>query len=134
MSSIDAFHRICQSKSKYACTIQCAPWGQIQPSRRYRRSAGRGLPTSPDRPVHRRVVEYWTSLLPSLCMNAKFYTLEMPARTSTKKDNTPETQLEGFLDKFTPDVARLARACLTKMRARLPGAIQLVYDNYNALA
>jgi hypothetical protein len=28
----------------------------------------------------------------------------------------------------------LAEAVLAKMRARLPGAIQLVYDNYNALA
>jgi hypothetical protein len=30
-------------------------------------------------------------------------------------------------------VADLARACLKKMCARLPGAVQLVYDNYNAL-
>jgi len=58
----------------------------------------------------------------------------MAARTSTRKDDSPESQLEGFLDKFTPDVATLGRACLTKMRARLPGAMQLVYDNYNALA
>jgi hypothetical protein len=28
----------------------------------------------------------------------------------------------------------LARAVLAKMRARLPGAVELVYDNYNALA
>ena len=58
----------------------------------------------------------------------------MPARTSTKKDDSPESQLEVFLDKFTPEIASLARACLVKMRARLPGAMQLVYDNYNALA
>jgi hypothetical protein len=57
----------------------------------------------------------------------------MPARKSTKEDGSPENQLENFLDKFTPAVATLARACLTKMRARLPGAVQLVYDNYNAL-
>jgi hypothetical protein len=67
-------------------------------------------------------------------MSAKFYTFEMPARTSKKKDDSPESQLEVFLDKFTPEVATLARACLAKMRARLPGAVQLVYDNYNALA
>jgi Domain of unknown function (DU1801) len=58
----------------------------------------------------------------------------MAARASTKKDDSPEGQLDSFLDKFTPAIATLARACLEKMRARLPGAVQLVYDNYNALA
>jgi hypothetical protein len=58
----------------------------------------------------------------------------MAARTATKKDDSPESQLDGFLDKYTPAIATLARACLEKMRARLPGAMQLVYDNYNALA
>lgn len=43
-------------------------------------------------------------------------------------------RLDGFLAKFTPDVEARARAALTRMRARLPGAVQLVYDNYNALA
>jgi hypothetical protein len=45
-----------------------------------------------------------------------------------------ERELQGMIDKFTPEIAKLARACLKKMRARLPGAMQLVYDNYNALA
>ncbi len=53
----------------------------------------------------------------------------MPARRST-----PESQLDTFLHKYAPTIATLARACLAKMRARLPGAVQLVYDNYNALA
>ena len=30
-------------------------------------------------------------------------------------------------------MASVARAALAKMRARLPGAVQFVYDNYNAL-
>jgi Domain of unknown function (DU1801) len=47
---------------------------------------------------------------------------------------TPRAQLEGFLAKFDPKVARQAKAALKKMRVRLPGAIELVYDNYNALA
>ena len=47
---------------------------------------------------------------------------------------SPQKQLDGFIDKFTPEVAKQARAALKKMRARLPGAMQLVYDNYNALA
>ncbi len=58
----------------------------------------------------------------------------MPAHKSARKDDSPEIQLDAFLDKYTPAVATLARACLAKMRARLPGAVQLVYDNYNALA
>lgn len=43
-------------------------------------------------------------------------------------------QLDGFIDKFTPEVAALTRALIGKMKARVPGAIILVYDNYNALA
>lgn len=43
-------------------------------------------------------------------------------------------QLDGFLDKFSPDVAAEARTALAHMTARLPGATRLVYDNYNALA
>ena len=45
-----------------------------------------------------------------------------------------EGQLDGFIDKFTPEVAALTRALLEKARARVPGATILVYDNYNALA
>jgi hypothetical protein len=47
---------------------------------------------------------------------------------------SPEAELDGFLAKFTPEVEAQARAALERMRARLPGAVQLVYDNYNALA
>jgi hypothetical protein len=47
---------------------------------------------------------------------------------------TPEAQLDAFLAKFTPEVEHQARAALERMRLRLPGAWQLVYDNYNALA
>jgi hypothetical protein len=47
---------------------------------------------------------------------------------------SPSAQLAGFLAKFTPEVAALARRSLVTMRKRLPGAIELVYDNYNALA
>jgi hypothetical protein len=45
----------------------------------------------------------------------------------------PEKQLAGFLAKYTPEIAEFARAVRAKMRARLPGAIEMVYDNYNAL-
>jgi hypothetical protein len=46
----------------------------------------------------------------------------------------PEEQLDSFISKFTPEIAALTVAVLAKMRERLPHAIQLVYDNYNALA
>ena len=46
----------------------------------------------------------------------------------------PEAQLDCFLDAFTPEIAAFARVALAKMRKRLPHAIELVYDNYNALA
>jgi len=46
----------------------------------------------------------------------------------------PEEQLESFLAKFTPEVAALTRVILAKMRERYPTALELVYDNYNALA
>ena len=51
-----------------------------------------------------------------------------------KKPPTARKQLDGFIAKFTPQVAGVARKALVKMRARLPGAVELVYDNYNALA
>jgi hypothetical protein len=39
-----------------------------------------------------------------------------------------------FLAKFEPHVAVAARSALARLRKRLPGATELVYDNYNALA
>jgi hypothetical protein len=50
------------------------------------------------------------------------------------KAKSPEKQLDGFIAKYSPEIGELARAALARMRARLPGAIELVYDNYNALA
>lgn len=47
---------------------------------------------------------------------------------------SPEAQLAGFLAKYSPEIEALAKAARKKMRARLKGANELVYDNYNALA
>ena len=47
---------------------------------------------------------------------------------------TPLDQRNTFIAHFSDDVAATAHAVLHKMRDRLPGAIELVYDNYNALA
>ena len=47
---------------------------------------------------------------------------------------TPEQQLDSFIDKFLPEIASTTRDAIGKMRLLLPGALELVYDNYNALA
>jgi hypothetical protein len=47
---------------------------------------------------------------------------------------SPDDQLESFIAKFEPALADNARACLAALRHRLPTALQLVYDSYNALA
>jgi len=44
-----------------------------------------------------------------------------------------EERLAGFMARFTPEIATLARAALARLRAQVPGAVELVYDNYNAL-
>jgi hypothetical protein len=50
------------------------------------------------------------------------------------KARTPKDQLDAFIDRFTPEVAKMARRALVKMRKVTPGSLEFVYDNYNALA
>ena len=50
------------------------------------------------------------------------------------KDISPEDQLAAFIAKYAPEIAQQVDAVLQRMRSRLPGALELVYDNYNALA
>ncbi len=38
-----------------------------------------------------------------------------------------------FLAKFSPEIQKTTKAVLVKMRSRVPGACEVVYDNYNAL-
>lgn len=47
---------------------------------------------------------------------------------------SPERQVAQFIARYDPAVARVARAARTKLRRLLPGTLELVYDNYNALA
>jgi hypothetical protein len=66
-------------------------------------------------------------------------TKKTPRRTtrrgvSVSRPANPEAQLEGFLDKYDARIAALGRKALALMRKRLPGAIEMIYDNYNALA
>lgn len=55
-------------------------------------------------------------------------------RPAKSKSASPAAQLESFLEKYTPSIAAQARIALRCLRARLPGAQELVYDNFNALA
>src|SRR5580658_5477450 len=54
------------------------------------------------------------------------------ARNAMSSDAT--AQLDEFIAKFTPQIAAMTKAVLKKMRQRYPTALELVYDNYNALA
>jgi hypothetical protein len=49
------------------------------------------------------------------------------------KAESPSKQLASFLAKYNPEIASLARRALTILRKRLPGSLEMVYDNYYAL-
>jgi hypothetical protein len=53
----------------------------------------------------------------------------LPAQTS----ETPARQWAAFLSKYDPAIAKVAKAAIARLRKELPGAVELVYDNYNAL-
>ena len=57
-----------------------------------------------------------------------------PATPAEGTVDDAQAQLDGFIDKFTPEVASLTRALFDRMKRRIPGAVIPVYDNYNALA
>ncbi len=46
---------------------------------------------------------------------------------------TPRAQLNEFFAKYAPEVRSDGKAVLVRMRKFLPGAVEMVYDNYNAL-
>jgi vacuolar-type H+-ATPase subunit H len=41
-----------------------------------------------------------------------------------------ELQLDQFIDKFSKDMGKRIRDARAKMRASMPQALELVYDNY----
>jgi len=47
---------------------------------------------------------------------------------------TPRKQLEKMMMRYEPRVAAVAKEALGKMRKLAAGAVEMVYDNYNALA
>ena len=54
--------------------------------------------------------------------------------TNSKGTDSSAKQVATFIAKFDPAIAKLTRACRSVLRKRYPSAIELVYDNYNALA
>ena len=58
----------------------------------------------------------------------------MKRRRKARSPDSPARQLAGFISKFDPAIAKLVRSARSGLRKRLPTAIELVYDNYNALA
>ena len=53
---------------------------------------------------------------------------------SARAPESPAKQVAAFIAKFDPSIARLARSARSALRKRFPTAVELVYDNYNALA
>jgi hypothetical protein len=61
-------------------------------------------------------------------------------RGKTSKAATPSVsqvdataQLDSFLAKYSPEIESFARRTLARMRKLVPGAIEMVYDNFNWL-
>jgi len=49
-------------------------------------------------------------------------------------DDSPATRFAGFIAKYDPSIAKIVRPARSKLWRMLPAAVELVYDNYNALA
>ena len=45
----------------------------------------------------------------------------------------PAAQLKSFLAKYTPAMSKEMKAALIKLRKLVPGAVEMVYDNWNGL-
>lgn len=58
----------------------------------------------------------------------------MAAPKRQAADESGEARLAAFLAEYSAPVRTVAEAALKKVRQRLPGAVELVYDNSNALA
>jgi hypothetical protein len=68
--------------------------------------------------------------------NAGIIDALMAKRSSPKTDasaNSPTSQLNHFMAKYTPAMVKESKASLARIRRQVPGAVELVYDNYNAL-
>ena len=48
--------------------------------------------------------------------------------------DSPAKQLNTLIARFDPAIQKVVRQARTRLRKRMPAAVELVYDNYNALA
>ena len=48
-------------------------------------------------------------------------------------DKSPAQQLAAFMQEYAPAIRKTAKAALTKLRAQVPGATEMVYSTFNAL-
>ncbi len=55
-------------------------------------------------------------------------------KSTPRPTGSPEPQLADFIAKFAFQIGARAKAVRAAMRKRYPSALELVYDNYNALA
>ncbi len=67
-------------------------------------------------------------------MAAKPRARTVKTRVAAPSALSPAKQVAGFISKYDPAIAKLARASRAALRKRLPTAVELVYDNYQALA
>ena len=56
-----------------------------------------------------------------------------PKKTAKAAPRDPAGEIDSFLAKYTPEMAAAARDARARMRRRIPGGVEFVYDNYNAL-
>jgi hypothetical protein len=68
-------------------------------------------------------------------MHPRRSTSRKPSKSATAaaQQTDAQAQLDSFLSKYDPEVADFARRTLVRMRKLVPGAIEMVYDNYNWL-
>ena len=59
--------------------------------------------------------------------------MPLASRQRIKSERSPAARLRGFVAQFEPGVRSVADAALAKLRSRLPGAVEFVYDTYYAL-
>jgi len=55
------------------------------------------------------------------------------AARRSKSSSSTESQIASFLAKYTPELATAGKASRARMRKRVPGGTEFVYDSYNAL-
>jgi hypothetical protein len=55
------------------------------------------------------------------------------ARQAKSSDASESKQIQSFLAKYTPEMVRAGKRSRARMRELVPGGMEFVYDNYNAL-